>query len=181
MFLNSFDHFKHLTNLLCAYTTRNVKKISIFSETSCSKTAKTHWFYLKSAFEGASISKNHCQLTFAAIKMDWGVVRPSCLFLRIDMIPRKPTSANIVVPKHFKNFLAHFNSTAHDGQHPLFESQKSYLSAILSKTHKNECLLAFLQIKNDSDTFGAHHWCFWNALIILNTLPTYLVPIGRIS
>ena len=145
MFLDSFDHFKHLTNLLCAYTTRNVKTISIFSETSCSKTAKTHWFYLKSAFEGASISKNHFQLTFAAIKMDWGVVRPFCLFLRIDMIPRKPANTNIAVAYLFKNFLAHFNSTPHDRQHPLFEVKRAIWVRLGWKHTKLSVCVRFLK------------------------------------
>ena len=109
------------------------------------------------AIWGASIPKNGCQLTFGAIKIDWVVVRPHCLFLRIDMIPRKPSNTNIAVAKLFKNFLAHFNSTAHDRQHPLFEAQESHLSEIGLKTHKIECLRAFLEIKNVFDAFGTHH------------------------
>ena len=97
---------------------------------------------------------------FAAIKMDWSVVRSPRLFLRIDMILRKPASTNIVVATRFKNFLAHFNSTPHDRQHPLFEGQESHLDEIVLKTHKNECLRAFLEIKNDSNFLGAHHECF---------------------
>ena len=91
------------------------------------------------------------------------------------MILGKLASTNIVAAKPFKNFLAHFNSRAHDRQHPLFEGQESKLDKICLKTHENECLPAFLQIKNVFDTFGTHHWCFWIALTILNTLPTYLV------
>ena len=97
---------------------------------------------------------------FIAIKIISRVVRPPRLFLRIDMILRKPASTNIAVTKLFKNFLAHFNSTAHDRQHPLFEGHESHLDEIGLKTHKNECLRAFLEIKNDSNTFGAHHECF---------------------
>ena len=44
--------------------------------------------------------------------MDWGVVRPPRLFLRIDMILRKPASTNIAVTKLFKNFLAYFRVIA---------------------------------------------------------------------
>ena len=73
------------------------------------------------------------------------------------MILRKSSSTNIVVAKLFKNFLAHFNSTAHDRQHPLFEGQESHLDEIVLKTHKNECLRAFLKIKNVFDAFGTHH------------------------
>ena len=50
--------------------------------------------------------------------------------------------------KAFQNFLAHFNSTAHDRQHPLFEGQESHLGEIGLKTHKNGCLRAFLEIEN---------------------------------
>ena len=113
--------------------------------------------------------------------MDWGVVRPPRLFLRIDMILRKPASTNIVVATRFKNFLAHFNSTHHDRQHPLFEGQESHLDENVLKTHKNERLRAFLKIKNVFDAFATHHECFWIALIILNTLAIYFVPTRRIT
>ena len=44
--------------------------------------------------------------------MDWGVVRPPRLFLRIDMILRKSSSTNIAVVKLFKKFLPHFRVIA---------------------------------------------------------------------
>ena len=97
------------------------------------------------------------------------------------MILRKSSNTNIAVAKLFKNFLAHFNSTAHDRQHPLFEGQESHLGEIELKTHKNECLRAFLEIKNAFDAFGTYHECFWIALIILNTLPTCFVLIRRVT
>ena len=137
-----------------------VKIFPIFQRPYVKKQLKSNDFALElllRAIWGVSISKNHCQLTFAAIKTDWGVVRLPRLFLRIDMILGKLASTNIVAAKHFKNFLAHFNSRAHDRQHPLFESQESQLGKICSKTHENECLLAFLQIKNVFDTFGTRH------------------------
>ena len=92
--------------------------------------------------------------------MDWGVVRSPRLFLRIDMILRKPASTNIAVATRFKIFLAHFNSTPHDRQHPLFEGQESHLDEIVLKTHKNECLRAFLEIKNVFDVFETHYEYF---------------------
>ena len=76
------------------------------------------------------------------------------------MIIRKPSNTNIAIAKLFKSFLAHFNSTAHDRQHPLFEGQESHLDEIGLKTHKNDCLRAFLEIKNVFDAFGTHHECF---------------------
>ena len=60
------------------------------------------------------------------------------------MILGKLASTNIVAAKPFKKFLAHFNSRAHDRQHPLFEGQESHLDEIGLKTHKNDCLRAFL-------------------------------------
>ena len=76
------------------------------------------------------------------------------------MIPRKPSNTTIAVAKLFNNFLAHFNSTAHDRQHPLFEGQESHLGEIGLKTHKNDYLRAFLEIKNVFDAFGTYHVCF---------------------
>ena len=49
------------------------------------------------------------------------------------------------------------------------------------KTHKNEYLRAFLEIKNVFDAFATHHECFWIALIILNTLAIYFVPTRRVT
>ena len=76
------------------------------------------------------------------------------------MILRKPASTNIAVATRFKNFLAHFNSTPHDRQHPLFDAQESHLGEIGLKTHKNEYLRAFLKIKNVFDAFETLHECF---------------------
>ena len=76
------------------------------------------------------------------------------------MILRKPSSTNIAVATRFKNFLAHFNSTPHHRQHPLFEAQESHLDENVLKTHKNERLHAFLEIKNVFDVVGTHHECF---------------------
>ena len=97
------------------------------------------------------------------------------------MILRMPASTNIAVATRFKIFLAHFNSTPHDRQHPLFEGQESHLGEIVLKSHKNECLRAFLEIKNVFDAFATHHECFWIALIILNTLAIYFVPTRRVT
>ena len=49
MFLDSFDHFKHLTgtNLLCAYTTRNVKKFQFFQRHHVQKQLKPIDFTLE--------------------------------------------------------------------------------------------------------------------------------------
>ena len=75
------------------------------------------------------------------------------------MILRKLSNTNIAVVKLFKNSLAHFNSTAHDRQHPLFEGQESHLGEIGLKTHKNDYLRAFLEIKNVFDVFETRHEC----------------------
>ena len=42
-----------------------------------------------------------------------------------------------------------------------FWGQESHLDEIGLKTHKNERLRAFLEIKNVFDAFETHHECFW--------------------
>ena len=49
------------------------------------------------------------------------------------------------------------------------------------KTHKNDCLRTFLEIKNVFDAFETCYACFWIALIILNTLPACFVLIRCVT
>ena len=100
LIFGSLNHLEPATNLFCADTTRNVEDFVNFAETSSQKSAKIHWFYSKSPSESHLGSINSQKWLSAHVwnnKIDWGVVRPPCFFLRIDMIPRKPANTNIAV------------------------------------------------------------------------------------